>query len=134
MRTFERIADLPTRLIGRLTPDHRLAARAQTGLAQLQELVRARALQRLRIGVGADEFHTPHAGGDHVFDSVAAATANTDDLDVGSLVERAVRSVLDHFKRSHFTPPLKIGWRTLRPPHTPCAEPAGGSGWFCARH
>ena len=75
---------------------------------ELQELMGAGTLERLGIGVGADEFHTTHARGDHVFDGVAAATANTDHLDVGSLVERAVSVVLDHFK-SHVTPPLKTG-------------------------
>ncbi len=108
VRAFERITNLATRLIRRLAPDHRLAASAQTRLAQLQELMRARGLERLGIGVGADELHATHARGDHVFDRVTAAAANTDHLDVGSLVERALGVVLDHFK-SHVTPPLKTG-------------------------
>jgi hypothetical protein len=45
------------------------------------------ARERLRIGVGADELHALHLALDHVLDRVAAAAADTDDLDLGAQVE-----------------------------------------------
>jgi hypothetical protein len=36
----------------------------------------------LRVGVGANEFHAAHTTGDHVFHSVAAATADANDTDL----------------------------------------------------
>ncbi|MDT4858568.1 hypothetical protein FQZ97_930430 [compost metagenome] len=76
-----------------------LAAGAQAGGAELDGLVRGTARERLRIGVGADELHALHAARDHVLDSVAAATAHADDLDLGAQVE------LFHFNHfdAHFS-------------------------------
>ena len=45
------------------------------------------AVQCLRIGVGADEFHTRHVRLNHVLDRIAAAAAHANDFDEGSLVE-----------------------------------------------
>jgi hypothetical protein len=42
---------------------------------------RADVLQRLGIGIGADELHTLDVGLHHVLHGVAAAAADTDDLD-----------------------------------------------------
>ena len=52
-------------------------------------------LDRLRVGVGGDEFHAFDAGVDHVRDRVAAAAAHADDLDdrVGCQSSRPVRNV-----------------------------------------
>jgi hypothetical protein len=38
-------------------------------------------LQRLRVGVGADEIHALDVGAQHVLHRVAAAAAHADDLD-----------------------------------------------------
>ena len=59
-------------------------ARAQAlgdARAELQLHFGLVALQRLRIGVGADELHALHALRDHVVDRVAAAAADADHLD-----------------------------------------------------
>ena len=45
---------------------------------------RGRALQRLRVGVRADELDAEKPSVDHVLDGVAAATSDADDLDVGA--------------------------------------------------
>ena len=42
-------------------------------------------LERLRVGVGADEVDALDVGADHVVDGVAAAAADADDLDDGAL-------------------------------------------------
>ena len=76
------------------------AARPTSGLppaprpraAELDQLVRAAAVERLRVGVGADELHALHALRDHVLDGVAAAAADADHLDLRALVE-----FFDHF-------------------------------------
>ena len=44
-----------------------------------------RVLERLRVGVDADEIHTFDARGDHVRDGVAAAAAHADHLDHSAL-------------------------------------------------
>jgi hypothetical protein len=62
-------------------------ASAETGGAELQQLVGLGAVQRLRVGIGADEFHALNALGDHVVDGVAAATTDPDHLDLGALVK-----------------------------------------------
>jgi hypothetical protein len=69
-----------------------LAAGAQAVGAELHELVRLAAVERLRVGVGAEELHALHALRDHVFDGVAAAAADADHLDLGAFVE-----CFDHF-------------------------------------
>jgi hypothetical protein len=55
--------------------------------------VRAAAVERLRVGVGADELHPLHALRDHVLDGVAAAAAHTDHLDLRALVELSIISI-----------------------------------------
>ncbi len=49
--------------------------------AELQRDLRAAVLERLRIGVGADEIHALDIRLHHVRDRVAAAAAHADDLD-----------------------------------------------------
>src|SRR4029077_18163574 len=49
--------------------------------AELQRELRARVLERLRIGGGADEIDAFHIRMDHVADRVSAAAADADDLD-----------------------------------------------------
>ncbi len=72
----------------RLTPDLGVGPRAQPlgdAAAQLQLQFRGIALERLGVGVGADELHPLHALLDHVVDRVAAAAADADHLDYGLL-------------------------------------------------
>jgi len=45
-------------------------------------------LERLRIGIDADEIHTLETGLDHVRDRVAAAAADAQHLDDRALTER----------------------------------------------
>ena len=59
--------------------------------AELQLRARRRALERLRIGVGADELHAGQAAVDHVLDRVAAAAAHADDLDDRAVFLRSGR-------------------------------------------
>ena len=58
---------------------------------ELQLRARGRALQRLRIGVGADELHARQPAVDHVLDRVAAAAAHADDLDDRAVVRASGR-------------------------------------------
>src|SRR3569623_1041903 len=67
--------------------------------AELQHGAGRRITQRLRIGVGAHELHALDAALHHVFDRVAAAAADADDLDHGVL-----RSSIHEFK--HMPSPL----------------------------
>jgi hypothetical protein len=69
-----------------------LAARAQAAVAELDQAGRGGAVQRLRVGVGADELDVLHAAHDHVLHRVAAAAAHPDHLDAGALCK-----FLDHF-------------------------------------
>ena len=81
----------------RVAADLRLGARAEAARerrSQLQLRARGRTLQRLRIGIGADELHAGEPALDHVFDRVAAAAAHADDFDDGTFVLRLV----DDFK------------------------------------
>src|SRR5690606_10936681 len=67
-----------------LTTDLRIRTSTQSlGHAgtQLQHGARGNVLQRLCIGVGADEFHALDVVLRHVIDRVAAATTDTDDFD-----------------------------------------------------
>ncbi len=67
-----------------LAADLRIRAGAETlgdVAADLQERLHLGVLERLRIGVDADEVHALDAGVDHVRDGVAAAAADADDLD-----------------------------------------------------
>ncbi|CAI8929707.1 hypothetical protein EMIT093MI4_60122 [Pseudomonas sp. IT-93MI4] len=84
-----------------LTTYFRVGASAQTfghAGAQLQDGTRADVFQRLSISVGADEFDAFDVALDHVVDSVAAATANTDNFDY-----RACGDVVYEFE--HFPSP-----------------------------
>src|SRR5690606_38252950 len=51
--------------------------------AQLDRALRTNLVQRLRVGVGADELHAVHRVLDHVFDGVATATTHANHLDDG---------------------------------------------------
>ncbi|MNT09254.1 hypothetical protein D3C72_1440300 [compost metagenome] len=64
----------------------------------MQDGPRANALERLGISVGADEFNAFNVALDHVVDSVAAATADTDNFDY-----RACGDVVYEFE--HFPSP-----------------------------
>ena len=67
-----------------LTANFRIGASAEAlghSSAQLQDGPRADAFQRLGISVGADEFNAFNVALDHMVDSVAAATADTDYFD-----------------------------------------------------
>ena len=48
------------------------------------------AAQGLHIGIGADELHPLQTGSDHVLHGIAAATAYTDDLELGVIAQRDV--------------------------------------------
>ncbi|MNS94636.1 hypothetical protein D3C72_1288600 [compost metagenome] len=84
-----------------MTADFRVGASAQAlghAGAQLQDGPRADVFQRLSIGVGADELDAFDVALDHVVDSVAAATADTDNFDY-----RACGDVVYEFE--HFPSP-----------------------------
>src|SRR4051794_1074634 len=90
--------------------------------------MRRRAVERLRIGVGAYEVDALDAFLDHVLDRVAAAAAHADHLDL-----RAHAELFDHFN-CH---PRLHSWHLLWAPKSPGsflgsvgfpAGPAGGRG------
>ena len=67
-----------------LAADLRIRARAQTlghVAAELQLQLGAAVLDRLRVGVGGDEFHAIDVAADHVCHGVAAAAAHANHLD-----------------------------------------------------
>jgi hypothetical protein len=70
----------------------RLGTGAEAGAAQLQHARCGRALERLRIGVHADEFHALHAAVDHVLHGITARAADADHLDDGAVL---------HFRFNH---------------------------------
>jgi hypothetical protein len=80
VRAAQRIGDAFAVLHGQLAGLFRLAAGAESR-AELQLDVRAALLQRLRIGVAADEFDAADALADHVIDRVAAGAADANHLD-----------------------------------------------------
>ena len=80
--------DLLDRFLGRGAAHFRLAAGAQALATQLDDLGRARAVQRLGVGVRADELDALDAFVEHVLDGVAAAAAHADDLDLRALIKR----------------------------------------------
>src|SRR5690606_9586581 len=91
-----------------LTAHFGIGARAQAlgnATSQLQDGARLHVLQRLGVGVGADELHTLDVAAHHVIDCVATATAHADDLD-----DRARGHVV--FPLVHIPSPLS---RLLRP-------------------
>jgi len=84
MRAFERAFDLIKRLLGCGAPDFRTGARAKAlgNLeAKLNTPIGSARVERLRIGVGDDEFDTLHVGGDHVGDRIPSGPADADDAD-----------------------------------------------------
>ena len=87
MRTFDGTADRLLGLLRRLPAHIGLAARAQTGMAQLDDLVRGAASQSLGIGIGRDEFDPINPAINHVLHGVTAAAAHANHLDFCSLVE-----------------------------------------------
>ena len=103
VRAADGAADVFKRHFGGITPFFRLAAGAQTTATQLDDLVRAAAIQRLRVGVGADELNPLHTALNHVCNGIATATADTNDLDLRALVK-----FLDfnHFD-THGEPPVQ---------------------------
>lgn len=82
-----------------LTADFRIGACAQAlgdvG-TQLQLQLGAAVLDRLRVGVGGDEFHAIDVGVHHVRNRVATAAADADDLD-----HRVGSHLFDQFKMCH---------------------------------
>jgi hypothetical protein len=72
----------------------RFAACAQAVCAQLDGAACAAGIERLRIGVGANELNALHARGNHVLHRIAATAAHTNHLDFGALVKVVV---FDHF-------------------------------------
>jgi len=76
---------------GGLTADLGVRAGAQAlgdVAADLQRGAHLGVLERLRVGVDADEIHALEAGLDHVRDGVAAAAAHAQHLDDGTLTIR----------------------------------------------
>ena len=86
------LLDAVDRLFGRGLARFRLGPGAEAGGAELDQVVGGRAVERLRVGVGADEVHALNALLDHVLDRVAAATPHADHLDL-----RAHAELFDHF-------------------------------------
>ena len=85
---FDQLDDAVAVFHRRLPADFRVGAGAQAlgdVAADLQRGAHLGVLQRLRIGVDADEIHALEAGLDHVRDGVAAAAAHADHLDDGAL-------------------------------------------------
>ena len=66
---------------------------------ELQKRFRTCSLERLSIGIGADELHTFDALLNHVVNRISAATTNTEHLD-----DSFLRLCVDNFK--HLQPPL----------------------------
>ena len=80
----EMIADLVDDFLGRRRADVRLrtGAEALRDLrAHLDDALRLRHRQRLRVGVGDDEIDPLQPGGDHVVDGVAAGAADAENGD-----------------------------------------------------
>ena len=80
----DQLGDALSILQRRFAPDCGVGARAQPlgdGRAQLHGGTSLIALERLRIGVGADKFDAAQATGDHVIHCIAAAAAHADHLD-----------------------------------------------------
>ena len=78
------------------TTGHRVGARAEPGIAELDDARGERALERLAVGVDRDEIHTLHAAADHVVDGIATGSTDTDHLD-----DCAIGLLIDHFETGH---------------------------------
>ena len=87
VRALDGVTDVFHCRFGCIARLFRLAACPQTTATQLDDTVGRAARERLRVGIGADKLHALHAAGNHVLDGIAAATAHTDHLDLGALVE-----------------------------------------------
>ena len=151
----QHVQDLVRVLQRRVASDVRIGARTQaTGdlLPKLELRLRLASPQRLQVGVGRDELDAAQLAGDHPVDGIAAATADTDDLDLGRtevllgdsrLVEgRLHRGRLLLFHQNHGTLPFEPSgsvtqdqrrslniWRRLPiTPRTPRTEPWRTSG------
>jgi hypothetical protein len=71
---------------------------------------RGGALQCLCVGIGADEIDAGKTLEDHVFDRVAAAAADADDLDDGSFL----RGLVDDFKHGALLSPVRFAANSTR--------------------
>jgi hypothetical protein len=87
VRAVDGRADFVHREFGGFTALVGLAAGAQAAGAELDDLVRVAAGERLRIGVRAHELHALHTTLHHVGDRIAATAAHTDHLDLRALIE-----------------------------------------------
>ena len=92
MRPADGGFDLLALFLRRGGADFRTGARTEPGAAELNVDVRLRALQRLMVRVGRDEFDPLGAVVDHVFDGVSAATAHADDLDIDNGIGTGLQS------------------------------------------
>ena len=107
MRTVNSAANIVYCQFGRIASLFGLAACAKTAQAQLNRLVRVTAVERLGIGIGANELNALNTAFNHVADSVSTAAADADHLDLRALVEFLD---LNHFD-AHWEPPVnKFGW------------------------
>ena len=87
MSARDAVADLLLSLFGCITAFFWLAARTQTGTAELDDLVGRTARQSLCVGVRCDELNALHTALDHVFNRIAAAAANANHFDLCALVK-----------------------------------------------
>jgi hypothetical protein len=94
VRAAQCIGNSLARLVGGLLARFRPAARTQARLAELDEVLARRTIERLVIRVGADELHALHAAADHVLDRIASRATHADHLD-----DRTARFRLENFKR-----------------------------------
>ena len=102
VRAVYRLADAVHCFFRRRLAGLGLGARTQPGRAELDQMVRGRAVECLRVGVGADEIDALHAFLNHVLDGIAAAAADADHLDL-----RAHRELFDHFD-CHLRTPFAV--------------------------
>ena len=89
---LQHLFDLLAVLLGGLATDLGIGARAEPPrelAADVELHVGVGQQQRLRVGVDGDELDAFQAGVDHAVDGVAAATADTDDLDDREVVLRS---------------------------------------------
>ena len=87
VRAVDRLADAVDRFFRGGLAALGLGARAQARGAELDQVVGGRAVEGLRVGVGADELNALDPLRDHVVDRVAAAAAHADHLDLGAHAE-----------------------------------------------
>jgi hypothetical protein len=108
-------------LLGQLAADFRTHAGAQTGVADLDDVVGARGGQRLGVGVCGDELDTGNTFIDHVLHRVATSSANADDLDDGTQC-----CVIDHIELHdellfcNCTSKLQSSWFAIKPGDWKC--------------